>query len=108
MIFPPPALEKLIAATTKWLDNGLSENEGMVQVFTRGPDKQVMFFFRCILCYDIGSETRLLQPCIVCVVMYNGSESEGREKFKFLYELGESIFQNIHSFCYSGCDFQAP
>jgi len=41
IIFPPPALENLVAATEKWWVNGPSEKESMVQIFTRGPDGQV-------------------------------------------------------------------
>jgi hypothetical protein len=67
LIFPPPAVEGLIAATQKWCANGLSEKEAMVQVFTRGRDGQ---------------------PCIVVIIFYNGSEAEGKANFKFLYDLG--------------------
>ena len=42
MIFAPPALEKLVAVTEKWWTQGPGEKEGMVQLFTRGPDRSVL------------------------------------------------------------------
>lgn len=54
VIFPPPAVEKLVAATNKWWANGPSEKEAMVQVFTRGPDKQVTLC--CLLYYRIDAD----------------------------------------------------
>ncbi|KAI0663139.1 FAD-binding domain-containing protein [Cubamyces menziesii] len=67
IIFSPDKLEQLLDVVQAWWDKGPSEKEGMLQVFTRGPDGQ---------------------PCIVCFVFYNGSEEEGRQAYKHLLDLG--------------------
>jgi FAD/FMN-containing dehydrogenase len=41
VIFAPPALEKLVSVTEHWWANGPGEKEGMMQLFTRGPDGKV-------------------------------------------------------------------
>ncbi|KAF9482454.1 FAD binding domain-containing protein [Pholiota conissans] len=66
LVFAPPALEKLLEVTRKWWDN-VGQNEGMLQVTTVAPDGK---------------------PAIVLFVFYNGSEAEGREKYKAFFDVG--------------------
>ncbi|CDO74549.1 hypothetical protein BN946_scf184632.g6 [Trametes cinnabarina] len=65
-IFSPDTLEALLDVTEEWWEKGPSEEEGMIQAFTRGPDHS---------------------PCIVCFMFYNGSEEEGRKNFKAFFDL---------------------
>ncbi|KAI9067669.1 FAD-binding domain-containing protein [Trametes sanguinea] len=65
-IFSPDKLEALLDVTQQWWDKGPSEKEGMIQAFTRGPDRQ---------------------PCIVCFIFYNGTEEEGRQNYKAFFDL---------------------
>ncbi|KAF8974279.1 hypothetical protein BDZ97DRAFT_1935235 [Flammula alnicola] len=59
LIFAPPALEKLIQVT--------DIDEGMLQMTTVGPDGN---------------------PVIALFVFYNGTESEGRARFKPFFDIG--------------------
>jgi len=68
LMYPPQLLDALIAVTEEWWKTGASENEGMFQVYTRGPPPDC-------------------RPCIVVVPFYNGSEEEGREHFKAFLDL---------------------
>ncbi|KAF9559964.1 FAD-binding domain-containing protein [Agrocybe pediades] len=67
IIFLPSKIEQVVAATNKWLQN-IKENEAMFQVSTVG-----------------GPEGK---PIFVLVVFYNGSEAEGRENFKWVFDIG--------------------
>ncbi|KAH9894367.1 FAD-binding domain-containing protein [Cubamyces lactineus] len=67
IVFSPDKLEQLLDVVQEWWTKGPSEKEGMLQVFTRGPDGK---------------------PCIVCFVFYNGSEEEGLQAYKHLLDLG--------------------
>ncbi|KAI0751466.1 FAD-binding domain-containing protein [Daedaleopsis nitida] len=66
VIYSPPQLEALLDVTQAWWENGPSEKEGMIQVFTRGPGHQ---------------------PATVLFLFYNGSEDEGRANYKAFYDL---------------------
>ncbi|RPD66672.1 FAD-binding domain-containing protein [Lentinus tigrinus ALCF2SS1-7] len=66
VIYSPDTLEALLDVTQKWWNNGPSEKEGMIQVFTRGPGHQ---------------------PCIALFIFYNGSEEEGRANYKDFFDL---------------------
>ncbi|KAF4610041.1 hypothetical protein D9613_010480 [Agrocybe pediades] len=67
VIFLPSKIEQVVVATNKWLEN-IKENEGMFQVSTVG-----------------GPEGK---PLFVLVIFYNGSEAEGRENFKWVFDIG--------------------
>ena len=41
VIFPPPALEKVLSTVDQWWKNGPSVNEVVFSNFTRGPDGKV-------------------------------------------------------------------
>jgi FAD/FMN-containing dehydrogenase len=41
IVFALPTLEKLIAATNNWWAEGHNEKEGMMQILTRDPDRNV-------------------------------------------------------------------
>ncbi|KAG6864200.1 hypothetical protein C0991_011625 [Blastosporella zonata] len=45
MIFPPPALEKVVGVTSKWLE-GAGEKEAMVQILTMTPDGNVSSYYQ--------------------------------------------------------------
>ncbi|KAF9569413.1 FAD-binding domain-containing protein [Agrocybe pediades] len=66
LIFPPPKMGQIIEATNEWLKTN-RENQAMFQVSTPTPDGM---------------------PAFGIIPFYNGSESEGREKFKFLFDIG--------------------
>ncbi|KAK7695635.1 hypothetical protein QCA50_000271 [Cerrena zonata] len=66
VIFAPPQLESVATALDKWTTTRC-EKESIFSVMTRGPDGK---------------------PCVVAFVFYNGSEAEGREAYKFLFDLG--------------------
>ncbi|KAI0370173.1 FAD-binding domain-containing protein [Pilatotrama ljubarskyi] len=66
-IFSPDKLDHLLDVTQEWWNSGPSEKEGMIQVYTRGPNHQ---------------------PCVVCFLFYNGSEEEGRQNYKAFFDLG--------------------
>ncbi|KIJ56592.1 hypothetical protein M422DRAFT_197594 [Sphaerobolus stellatus SS14] len=64
VIFPPP----LLTALAKAVDNyAMTEKQGMMVILTRGPDRR---------------------PAIVVMLFYNGSETEGRELFKSILDIG--------------------
>lgn len=48
LIFAPSALDELIPQTAEWWKIGPKPKEGMLQWFTRGPDRQVGQMFRSI------------------------------------------------------------
>jgi hypothetical protein len=66
MIFAPPALEKVIEATNNWFKD-VGENESMLQVSAVGPDGK---------------------PGFVVIPFFNGTESEGRARFKAFIDIG--------------------
>ncbi|CAL1702341.1 unnamed protein product [Somion occarium] len=68
IVFTPDKLEQVGAALDKWWPNaGSSGKASLMSVMTRGPDGN---------------------PCIVVSLFYNGSEAEGREHYKILYDIG--------------------
>ncbi|KAI0332484.1 FAD-binding domain-containing protein [Cubamyces sp. BRFM 1775] len=67
IFFTADKLHQLLDVTRDWWAKGPSEKEGMFQMFTRWPDKQ---------------------PCILHVLFYNGSEAEGRQNYKALFDIG--------------------
>ena len=85
LIFPPPLLGRVGEAVDEWLP-GAKEKESMFFVFTRGPgpERHVRIYAqptsRC--------ELTFLQPVVILVVFYNGSEEEGRANFKRFYDIG--------------------
>ncbi|KAI0663138.1 FAD-binding domain-containing protein [Cubamyces menziesii] len=66
IFFTADKLHQLLDVTGEWWAKGPSEKEGMFQIFTRWPDKQ---------------------PCILHVLFYNGSEEEGRQNYKALFDI---------------------
>ncbi|KAI0356536.1 FAD-binding domain-containing protein [Trametes cingulata] len=70
VIFSPDKLDGLLSVTEEWWNKGPSEKEGMIQVYTRGPDHR---------------------PCVVCFPFYNGSEEEGRQNYKAFFDLGPVV-----------------
>ncbi|KZP18640.1 FAD-binding domain-containing protein [Athelia psychrophila] len=67
LIFAPTALEDVMRLTTAWWENVPDEKEGMCHMLTRCPDGK---------------------PVLVVLVIYNGSEQEGRAAFKPFLDLG--------------------
>ena len=45
LIFPPPALQAVVAAADKWWERGPSDKEGMSLGLTRGPDRNVCVLY---------------------------------------------------------------
>ncbi|GJJ09902.1 hypothetical protein Clacol_004126 [Clathrus columnatus] len=69
VVFPPNVLEQVVAAVDNWW-NEAQENEMIMLGFTRGPDKS---------------------PGIMAILFYNGSEKEGRQRFKPLLDIGPAV-----------------
>ncbi|KAI0650128.1 FAD-binding domain-containing protein [Trametes meyenii] len=67
VFFAPDKVERVIGTVQAWWDKGPSEKEGMIMAFTRGPGHV---------------------PCAITIVFYNGSEEEGRQAYKALFDLG--------------------
>ncbi|KDQ54385.1 hypothetical protein JAAARDRAFT_135772 [Jaapia argillacea MUCL 33604] len=65
-VFAPTVLDKLVEVTQEWWKAGPGEKEGMIQVFTRGPDAK---------------------PMVGIFMFYNGSEEEGRTNYKKFFDL---------------------
>ncbi|OCH95989.1 FAD-binding domain-containing protein [Obba rivulosa] len=70
VIFTADKLQSLATAVQSWWLNGPSENEGMMFMMTRGPDGN---------------------PCVILNLVYNGSEVEGRQKYKSFFDIGPII-----------------
>ncbi|KAF8165078.1 FAD binding domain-containing protein [Crassisporium funariophilum] len=66
LMFHVSALEKLIEATQHWLESA-GENEGLLQMTTVGPDGN---------------------PAIAVFPFFNGTEIEGRDRFKAILDIG--------------------
>ncbi|TDL29769.1 FAD-binding domain-containing protein [Rickenella mellea] len=66
IIFPPPAIGEVIKAVRTWHENGPTDKEAFMMAVMRGPDGN---------------------PGICVLMFYNGSEAEGRENFKWLFDL---------------------
>ncbi|KAF5339322.1 hypothetical protein D9611_009894 [Ephemerocybe angulata] len=69
ILFPVQKAKELVEATTKWLEN-IKADESMTQV------------------YAVDASGKLL---IAAFVFFNGSEEEGRMKFKSLYDIGPAV-----------------
>ncbi|KAF6742867.1 FAD binding domain-containing protein [Ephemerocybe angulata] len=69
ILFPVQKAKELVEATTKWLEN-IKADESMTQV------------------YAVDDSGKLL---IAAFVFFNGSEEEGRMKFKSLYDIGPAV-----------------
>ncbi|KAJ3554252.1 hypothetical protein NP233_g12461 [Leucocoprinus birnbaumii] len=69
IIFPGSNLKKIIEFAKDWYSN-VGEKEAMLMMTTAEPD---------------GT------PMVICNVFYNGSEEEGRSKFKSLYDIGPKV-----------------
>jgi len=67
-MFPPPLVEKLFKAGEEWFQNNTNMKASMLLVVTNPPPKR--------------------QTMIAAMIFYNGSEAEGREHFKWLFDLG--------------------
>lgn len=65
LFYPLTEMKFLVSATRKWYES-IGEKEGCVQAFTIGPD---------------GT------PVVVITLFYNGSEEEGKAKFKAFYDI---------------------
>jgi FAD/FMN-containing dehydrogenase len=90
LVFPAAVLEKFVAIVTEWWANGKGpgEKEAMVQMLTRGPDRAVRLISMLFFESPHLNKKAPLQPCIVAIVFYNGSEVEGRANFKRFFDLG--------------------
>lgn len=91
LIYPKTMVEPLAEVTKAWVASGLKPKEAMLQVFTRSPppeNKVRHLPYRTDL-FDLIPLCP--QPCIACVVFYNGSEKEGRENFKSFLDLSRFI-----------------
>ncbi|KAF5378484.1 hypothetical protein D9615_007137 [Tricholomella constricta] len=66
LIFPPPALQKLVEATAEWWEKA-GENEALIKMMTLAPDGK---------------------PAIILFPFYNGTEAEGRANFKSFFDIG--------------------
>lgn len=66
LIFPGDKCDSVAAALDVWWPK-VSDKEGLLAVMTLGPDGN---------------------PCVVLAVYYNGSEKDGRERFKIFLDLG--------------------
>jgi len=103
LIYPPTALDKIVSVTAEWWATA-DENpkQALVQVMSVGPDgnvsspkrngKQLLLFIT------------LLQPAVVLIAFYNGTEAEGRAKFKPFLDIGMCLliancFRSILYFC---------
>jgi FAD/FMN-containing dehydrogenase len=93
LIFPATVLDKLVSVTTEWWanGNGPSEKECMLQSMTRGPDGTVWFDWVFIL---EAKPDRIapVQPCIIAIIFYNGTEEEGRVKYKRFLDLSMALW----------------
>jgi len=69
LIFPPPALERLVGLIAEWYPKA-GENEAIFHILAIGPDGK---------------------PAIVVCPFYNGTEAEGRENFKAFFDLGPVV-----------------
>ncbi|CAL1702340.1 unnamed protein product [Somion occarium] len=75
IVFTPDKLEQVGAALDKWWPNaGSSGKASLMSVMTRGPDGN---------------------PCIVVSLFYNGSEAEGREHYKILYDIVADLAKEV-------------
>ncbi|KLO07487.1 FAD-binding domain-containing protein [Schizopora paradoxa] len=68
LIFPPPLLDAVLDVTEKWYKGKPSAKESLMQIISRGPPPECA-------------------PGVIVVPFFNGTESEGREKFKAFLDL---------------------
>ncbi|GJJ09904.1 hypothetical protein Clacol_004128 [Clathrus columnatus] len=73
VVFPPPVLEQVVATIDQWWSEA-REDEMIMFGFARGPHNQ---------------------PSILAILFYNGSEEEGRQRFKPLFDIGTSLRSTI-------------
>ncbi|OCH88357.1 FAD-binding domain-containing protein, partial [Obba rivulosa] len=67
VIFTPDKVEQIASTVQSWWQNGPSENSAVI----------------LFLCHDLQGN-----PCVMLDLFYNGSESEGREYFKAIFDAG--------------------
>ncbi|RDB18318.1 6-hydroxy-D-nicotine oxidase [Hypsizygus marmoreus] len=65
LIFPPPALERVVAVTAEWWSKA-GEKEALLMMTTIGPDGN---------------------PAVIVFPFYNGTEAEGRANFKAFLDI---------------------
>lgn len=94
LFYPLTEMKFLVSATRKWYES-IGEKEGCVQAFTIGPDGTVCLHFILIGFFSIVSYH---QPVIVITLFYNGSEEEGKAKFKAFYDI-RMYFSPVRSRC---------
>ena len=84
LIYPPTALERLVAVTADWWAT-VGEKQAMLQITTVGPDGNV-----CFSSSESSAQllNTLFQPVIIVIPFYNGTEAEGRAKFKAFLDIG--------------------
>ncbi|TDL29770.1 FAD-binding domain-containing protein [Rickenella mellea] len=94
MIFPPPAIEEFMKVTQEWWKNGPSDKEAMIHGLSRGPDGN---------------------PVIIAIPFFNGSEAEGRAKFKAFFALKpimdmcrEIPYEELNSMLHTQNTFATP
>ena len=89
LIFPKTMVKAVSEVTNAWLKSGLKPKEAMLQVFTRSPQNEVSHLSDWKGVIMISSPSA--QPCVACLLFYNGTEKEGRENFKAFLDLSEFI-----------------
>jgi len=73
LVFPPPLLDAVLEVTEKWIKSGPSPKESMLQAVSRGPPPEYA-------------------PAVIIIPFFNGSETEGRKKFKAFLDLNPIDF----------------
>lgn len=91
VVYEGSKAEALTQVVKEWWEAGPDRRDTIFQGFTTGPDGSVStastsFVWTAYLLLEI-----FMQPCVILVMFWNGSEHEGRAHLKAFFDLGEGF-----------------